>query len=187
MRVQNGVSKSVLRIFVKNSSTFWFCPRRCDLHRTSVVSATAIALGTCFSCLPAGAGYFRLVAIAMAVASDMLGGDRATCVLHHGTPSLPRANAALCVIRFGSSPSRAMPVSCGGRLCSRRMLKRKDLWPVPFEIVLIQAARNDPPQARTASPTPSRPRYQLALLIGENICPVSRDFELLLSASRSGS
>lgn len=44
VRVQNGVSKSTPGVFVKNSSTFWFCLRRCDLHRMSVVSATAIAL-----------------------------------------------------------------------------------------------------------------------------------------------
>lgn len=91
MRVQNGVSKLVLRIFVKNSSTFWFCPRRCDLHRTSVVAATAIALGPCLSCLPAGAGYFRLVAIAMAVASDMLGGDRVMALIEINVPTSPSA------------------------------------------------------------------------------------------------
>lgn len=38
------------------------------------------------SCLPAGAGYFRLVAIAMAVASHMLSGDRAMTLIQINVP-----------------------------------------------------------------------------------------------------
>ena len=48
-------------------------------------------LRPCFSCLPAGAGYFRLVAIAMAVASDMLGGDRVMALIEINVPTSPSA------------------------------------------------------------------------------------------------